>query len=574
LVKKINIKVITISLLAVLLLSSFSLLFINIFNIFKSNEHESPKAASEWALENGDNGNGKFDEEYNAYSVFTISRFPTLQYFANTVSSGFTYEGKTVKLCTDIDGSGQNFIPIGATFNNNGKLKGGAAFKGTFDGNNKTISNLSTEITNTALGYNEFSLGFFVWLDSGAHIKNLRIQSYKISSPDTKDTLYVGGLAGNIECNSANVTIENCCIENFKLNNRTKNTYLAALFSRVVCRASNIVNVAGTLQTKLIVKNCYVYNIQIEGKGASVYTFGPAEGLISNGKQSNKGIYAVDISGCVIKQISPTYATVLDGPNYGTVNGLNTTANSTTGLNCSSVLTNSDTYTWYYGGPDYNAGYPMLRRLISVKYIMVSGAKDNTISIDGEVKKGDADGCIYLYIPSNAKVNVFGEATQKEYCLSESFMLYNRTISIEANSCSNFTRWVCDPRQNGSIYGFYYPETTAKIMRIKFIGNDNTDQKTDSEVFELSCGDTITVSKTENSVTFSFYISFLEEKEITYEVDPAYLITGAYFTNGETPTDFDFRPFHTINVIHNHDNDGVIEIHVTTELKKYVVGFG
>ena len=91
------------------------------------------------------------DEEKSAY-VLEISDAAGLAAFRDSVNSGMTYEGLTVKLTADIDLSTQgNWNPIGNRYAKNGDTIVDAAdknpavvyaFKGTFDGQGHTISGL------------------------------------------------------------------------------------------------------------------------------------------------------------------------------------------------------------------------------------------------------------------------------------------------------------------------------------------------------------------------------------------------------------------------------------------------
>ena len=106
-----------------------------------------------------------------ATMIFTLAE---LMNFANDVNSGNTYAGKTVILGADIDLSNMEWTPIGT----------GAGFKGTFDGNGKTISNL--KITG-----NKSTVGLFANTYDG-EIKNLTVENASVSGD-----LNVGVVAGN-----------------------------------------------------------------------------------------------------------------------------------------------------------------------------------------------------------------------------------------------------------------------------------------------------------------------------------------------------------------------------------------
>lgn len=139
--------------------------------------------------------------------------------FRDTVNKGNSFEGQTVMLSANLDLSKYcssttgNWTPIGTTSN---------PFKGTFDGNNCTISNLYIKNSNNSY------CGFFGSI-SNATIKNVKIEgaieakehcgliagyakSSKIENVDTlvnssvKGTYYLGGLIGQ----ATSTTVTSC----------------------------------------------------------------------------------------------------------------------------------------------------------------------------------------------------------------------------------------------------------------------------------------------------------------------------------------------------------------------------
>ena len=120
---------------------------------------------------------------------FVIQNAEQFETFRDNVNAGNTFEGKTIELTDDIDLSNTEWTPIG---NESGK-----AFAGTFDGNNKTISNLKI----TGGGY----IGLFGYITGGAEIKNVRLAGADVSGSER-----VGGLVGQI---IGNATVANCSID-------------------------------------------------------------------------------------------------------------------------------------------------------------------------------------------------------------------------------------------------------------------------------------------------------------------------------------------------------------------------
>ncbi len=112
-----------------------------------------------------------------------------------------TFDGKTVILKNDVDLAGILFNPIGS-------YRKEVAFTGTFDGNGKTIKNLSqnTWELNTGYYYDDLGLGLFGLVED-AHIKNLNIDSASISGES--------GMVGIV----AAAAYGDCVFENIKVTN-------------------------------------------------------------------------------------------------------------------------------------------------------------------------------------------------------------------------------------------------------------------------------------------------------------------------------------------------------------------
>ena len=92
------------------------------------------------------------------------------------------FAGKYFKLTSDIDLSGINWNPIGSMTGDHG------SFKGVFDGDGHTISNLYVEQAGNGLG-------LFAYTTGNAVIKNLKLENVTVKSNNNSN--YVGGLIGD-----------------------------------------------------------------------------------------------------------------------------------------------------------------------------------------------------------------------------------------------------------------------------------------------------------------------------------------------------------------------------------------
>lgn len=104
--------------------------------------------------------------------------------FAESVNSGDTYSGEIVALGSDLDLAGLNWTPIGG-------WDGAVQFLGEFDGNGKTIFNLT--INDTDVTAAKYRSGFFADLGQGSSVHDLTFDNVTVTN--TKGG-QVGALSG------------------------------------------------------------------------------------------------------------------------------------------------------------------------------------------------------------------------------------------------------------------------------------------------------------------------------------------------------------------------------------------
>lgn len=123
--------------------------------------------------------------------IYLITSGYELAWFAAEVQKGTTTIAYNAQLVNDIDLCGYNWTPI-ADVTSSAK-----AYKGTFDGNNKTIKNLLVERSATRAG-------LFAYIQAGAKIENLTVEGNVVS---TAANSYAAGIVGHT--NGA-CTVTNC----------------------------------------------------------------------------------------------------------------------------------------------------------------------------------------------------------------------------------------------------------------------------------------------------------------------------------------------------------------------------
>ena len=206
-------------------------------------------------------GNGEVEK--GAYSIATAEH---LQKFADNLED---YNGKTVKLLTDIDlkNSKIKFTPIGTSEQ---------PFTGTFDGNGHTIKNLN--IVETEAKEGKAYIGFFGYANN-ATIQNVTFENVNINIPclDIDHSQgHIGAVAGSLEGNS---TIENVTVKgdikveatptangasrvavvaggNSYGNVTMKNVHVIANEGSYLIANNNTGALAGQLQGKMVFENC------------------------------------------------------------------------------------------------------------------------------------------------------------------------------------------------------------------------------------------------------------------------------------------------------------------------------
>ena len=130
-----------------------------------------------------------------------IKSISDMNYFAAAVAAGKDFTGKTVKLMTDLDYEGKEFFVVGGAKH---------AFTGTFDGNNKVISNIASDkVVRLEDDGGDTFAGLFAKLNN-ATVQNLKLTDCSFEQSFGMHT-YSGGIAAEA---GGNTIIKNCSIKN------------------------------------------------------------------------------------------------------------------------------------------------------------------------------------------------------------------------------------------------------------------------------------------------------------------------------------------------------------------------
>ena len=150
-----------------------------------------------------------------AYLITNVKEMNALAAYVNGVNGeAHTCEGLKFRLANDIDFSGATYTPIGTSSN---------TFKGTFDGGNHTIRNITCNSS-------ERYVGLFGYTE-GATISNVNLDKCEFTSTAESGYIYIGSIVGN----ASGGEIKNCHVTGSNVN----------LSDKVNCYQTYIGGIAG-----------------------------------------------------------------------------------------------------------------------------------------------------------------------------------------------------------------------------------------------------------------------------------------------------------------------------------------
>lgn len=382
---------------------------------------------------------------------YDIANTYGILHFAQMVNNGVsTFSGKTILLKNNLNLGGEEWMPIGIG-TRDGSTYTGNAFKGTFDGNGKTISGLKiSERSNSA--------GLIGVLDGGT-VKNVTLEV----------DIDVASKANELAAGCVGLLTNNGLIENVTVNGSVKSEKAAAgIVSRVlksgtVRNCHNHATVSGTSYNIGGIVGAAYY----DNEGMTI------EGCTNDGAIS--GTYAVGgiagLSAAEVKNCSNSATVTGNGTSVGGVIGEQQNAGSITGCtNTGDVTNKTEAYGnggivgWirYTGTAD---NYP------NKNIITVSGC-ENRGSISGGNDAGGIVGTVYSYGNINNNENYAPTLSAKSF-----------VAGVVGNA--QFTEGHPGMTDEEHVYVTdNYSETTLDNMtggmKAKFVYINNSDKTTDS----------------------------------------------------------------------------------------------
>ncbi len=198
--------------------------------------------------------------------AYELSNAAGMTWFANQVNAeGYNFAGQTLKLANDIDLKNATWIPVGQT--------GGATFKGVFDGQNYTISNLHVD-SDAQTGEN-YASGLFGWLEQGGPV----VKNVKVDGATIKGHHYVAAIAGYVYG-----TIENCHV---------KNATISCVSANADANGDKCGTIAGYVGEDATIKDCTAADSKIDaGRDAGQIVGAAKEACVTDCSATNVTVTA------------------------------------------------------------------------------------------------------------------------------------------------------------------------------------------------------------------------------------------------------------------------------------------
>ena len=426
--------------LMLIVLASFSCVYVVTNHNEKTEESHASASVSmydfwvgngmDWSYGlNSEYTHGDRDKNYKNYDTYTISSPNELDIFRHLISAdGFTFGEKNVVLMNNIDMSAYNWEP-------------GGTFKGVFYGSNHTISNLTSKV-------NQTFVGFFAKIEN-AEIHDLKIDGFTIEIDEHIIDLVCGAIAGHA---TYNAIIDNCIVENFKVSLNFEQISGAYVVSGILGMASDY-----NKETQISITNVYIgeftitipekfnttaginevhFNGIINLKSAALGTY---RGILNihdcfiKDKTINKkiGTDTKEISGIDLKNIGGLYYSVGDFvsgdddatiPTDCTYNRYSLYTGSHTGYDL-------DVDKWYVPPTnEFNEGYPYLKSFITFNTWTFKSGENGTLN------NSTAD--VTVKVPTT--INISPTTTQA------TIIFYGTVIEAKGNENYKFTNWTKD----------------------------------------------------------------------------------------------------------------------------------
>jgi hypothetical protein len=388
-----------------------------------------------------------------ATQTYTITKASELAWLATADANDL--DGKTILLAEDIDLNNELWTPIGTSDN---------MFKGTLDGNGKTIYNLAAGGDNAA---------FIAYADAGAVVKNLTLEGVTIDS-----SKYAAGVVCNAE---AGMTIDNV---------KVSGTINATSYAAGICHdavdvtitncqndasvtANRAAGVASWLTGANTVIDSVVNNGDITGQWGAAGIANRMEGAISNAVNNGEisssesepaaGIVCIILGACDFEYCY----------NYGDVRSMKENPNASAAGILGQTPGAKATFAYCANFGDITAEHSYAA---GIAYSLYGTVTANYCYNNGAVSGARGAGGI-------APKAQYGSADKANYCLNGGFITSSNGLTYQASN----NNVECFYYANGDLLNVSTNNATTSADALALLNGG-----TDANFFELDNG-TITV---------------------------------------------------------------------------------
>lgn len=225
---------------------------------------------------------GWYDADAAEYTLSTVNEYIGFVNIINGKATGIAqsyFRGKTVKLASDLDFQGVDFLKADADGNAISDLRA-TWFYGTFDGDNHTMKNINYTIVGTT---SSWGIGIFRNA-AGATFKNVTVDGITVES---NARISFGGLVSSASGKISNIgnSFDNCHIKNIDVDVNTTNGY-----------NGNGGGLTGYLIDGSSIKNCSVEKFDFKASNGIIAFGGLCGYFIIDGAQQRIG----EVTDCTV----------------------------------------------------------------------------------------------------------------------------------------------------------------------------------------------------------------------------------------------------------------------------------
>ena len=403
-----------------------------------------------------------------------------LRLFEKSVNGGNTYAGKTVKLMNNVNLAGIEWNPVGQTC--------ATQFQGIFDGQGKTISNMT--VNNPSESEN-VSSGFFGWLEntSGVVVKDVKFENANVTGSH-----YVGVVAGYLSGTITGCEVNGSTVNGVNMNSKANGDKVGGIVGYIN---------AGTVSNNTVTNCSVIGNRDI---GGIVGAINAGTTFTSNAVSDTEIAYetekSYDSAGAIVSgrtgfvpdsTNTDSNVTVINQISVFTAENLSAALNNTYSADMTIKLMNDITLSGEWGAHALNAtnsaaliidgNGKTINGLTSTNYYKVNGFNSNGLVTS--IGAGFSSVTFKNLTVSGAKLeNNDGLGTDYSSSASGVFVGDTNTVNVTFNSCTVIGAKINSYKYAGGFIGYAQDvnDTKKTITFTNCVVIDSEINTTDSSV--------------------------------------------------------------------------------------------